>query len=119
MEEVKEALGQIGAEDIVIAQFNHVQGVAGYYLENDMYLWGAEPETLICDIFKNKYFSVSEAEEVKEWMKAGKNVWFIGNKEADLLSEWEMEGISTEEKQEFMLEIYWATLYRLDEKEMR
>ena len=52
-------------------------------------------------------FSVSEAEEVKEWMKAGKNVWFIGNKEADLLSEWEMEGISTEEKQEFMLEIYW------------
>ena len=56
---------------------------------------------------------------MKEWMKAGKNVWFIGNKEADLLSEWEMEGISTEEKQEFMLEIYWATLYRLDEKEMR
>ncbi len=119
MEEVKEALGQIGSEDIVIAQFNHVQGVAGYYLDNDMYLWGAEPETLICDIFKNKYFSVSEAEEVKEWMKAGKNVWFIGNKEADLLSEWEMEGISTEEKQEFMLEIYWATLYKLDEKEMR
>ena len=31
----------------------------------------------------------------------------------------EMEGISTEEKQEFMLEIYWATLYKLDEKEMR
>ena len=27
--------------------------------------------------------------------------------------------LQQKEKQEFMLEIYWATLYRLDEKEMR
>ena len=46
-------------------------------------------------------------------METGKRVWFIGNKEADLLKEWEEEGILSEEKQEFMLEVYWATLYRL------
>lgn len=119
MEEVEEAFAQIGSEDAVIAQFNHVQGVAGYYLDNDMYLWGTEPEELICDIFENKYFSLSSTEEIKEWMEMGKNVWFIGGKEAELLEEWEKEGITSEEKQEFMLEVYWAALYKLEEKEKR
>lgn len=113
MEEVQEALAQIGPEDIVITQFNQVQGVVGYYLENDMYLWNAEPEELICDIFENKYFVLSSSDELKKWVEEGKRVWFIGNKEADLLKEWEEEGIFSEERQEFMLEVYWATLYRL------
>ena len=71
------------------------------------------PEALICDIFEDKYFSLSSPEELKKWVETGKRVWFIGNKEADLLKEWEEEGILSEEKQEFMLEVYWATLYRL------
>ncbi len=113
MEEVEEALGQIGPEDAVITQFNQVQGVVGYYLENDMHLWGAEPEELICDIFENKYFSLSSAEELKGWLEEGKNVWFIGNKDSGLLEEWKEKGILAEEKQEVMLEVYWVTVYRL------
>ena len=31
----------------------------------------------------------------------------------DLLEEWEEAGILSKEYQEFMLEVYWATLYRL------
>ena len=113
MEEVEEAFGQIGPEDMVITQFNQVQGVTGYYLKNDMYLWNSEPEELICDIFENKYFSMSMEEEIKEWMDEGKTVWFIGNKNADLLEEWEDAGILSEEQQEVMLEVYWMTLYKL------
>lgn len=119
MEEVKEAFAQIEPVDAVVTQFNQVQGVAGYYLDNDMYLWNAEPEALICDIFENKYFSLFSAEEIKELLKEGKHVWFIGSKGSDLLAEWEEKGISAEEQQEFMLEIYWAALYQLEEKEMR
>ena len=113
MEEVEEAMGQIAPEDVVITQFNQVQGVTGYYLENDIYLWNAEPEPLICDIFENKYFSFSSADDIKTWMGEGKNIWLIGNKNNDLLEEWEKEGIFAEEKQEVMLEVYWFTLYRL------
>ena len=113
MEEVEEAMGQIAPEDVVITQFNQVQGVTGYYLENDIYLWNAEPEPLICDIFENKYFSFSSADDIKTWMEEGKNIWLIGNKNNDLLEEWEKEGIFAEEKQEVMLEVYWFTLYRL------
>lgn len=119
MEEVKEAFAQIEPEDVVIAQFNQVQGVAGYYLENDMYLWNEAPEELICDIIENKYFSLSSIEEIKKWMEEGKSVWFIGRKGSDLLGEWEAGGIYSEEKQEVMLEIYWMTLYRLSFEENR
>lgn len=113
MEEAEEALGQIAPGDAVITQFNQVQGVTGYYLENDMYLWNAEPEILICDIFENKYFSLSSPKKLQDWIEEGKNVWFIGSKDSDLLKEWEKEGIHAEEKQEFMLEVYWITLYQL------
>lgn len=113
MEEVEEAIGQIEPGDVVVTQFNQVQGVTGYYLENDMYLWNAEPEPLICDIFENKYFSLSSVEELKGLLEEGKSVWFLGNKNSDLLEEWEEEGVLAEERQEVMLEVYWFTLYRL------
>lgn len=114
MEEVTEAFAQIEPEDIVITQFNQVQGVAGYYLENDIYLWGAEPEELICHIIENRYFSLGSPKKIKEWLDEGKTVWFIYLKGSGLLEEWENEKIFSEEKQEFMLEIYWATLYKLE-----
>ena len=60
-----------------------------------------------------KYFSFSSADDIKTWMEEGKNIWLIGNKNNDLLEEWEKEGIFAEEKQEVMLEVYWFTLYRL------
>lgn len=113
MEEVTEALAQIEPEDIVVTHFNHVQGVTGYYLENELLLWDAQPEVLLCDIFENKYGSIVSVEELKQALKEGKKVWFIGDKQAQLLTQWEEAGIYAEEKQEFMLEVYWATLYEL------
>ena len=113
MEETEAALSEISPEDMVITHFNHVQGVTGYYLDNKVYLWDAQPEELICDIIENEYDSLSSVEELKEWMEEGNSAWFIGSKQADVLEEWEQAGIHSEEKQEFMLEVYWATLYRL------
>ena len=46
---------------------------------------------------------MSMEEEIKEWMDEGKTVWFIGNKNADLLEEWEDAGILSEERLEVML----------------
>lgn len=113
MEETEAALSEILPEDMVITHFNHVQGVTGYYLDNVVYLWDAQPEELICDIIENKYDSISSVKELKDRIEAGNCVWFIGSKQADVLREWEQAGIHSEEKQEFMLEVYWATLYRL------
>ena len=113
MDEVKEAFALIGPEDAVVTQFNHVQGVTGYYLENEIDLWDNRPEELLCDIIENKYGTVSTPEELKNLMENGTRVWFIGNKQSELLTQWERSGIRARECQEFMLEVYWATLYEL------
>ena len=114
MEEVTQALEQMEPEDIVVTHFNHVQGVTGYYLENEILLWDAEPEKLLCDIIENKYGTIASTEEIKQYLAEGRKVWFIGDRGADLLTQWEEAGIHSKEQQEFMLEVYWATLYRLD-----
>lgn len=113
LEEVKEALAQIGPDDVVVAEFNQVQGVVGYYLENRIYLWNSEPEELLCDIVENKYGTIDSAEKLEEWMESGTKVWFIGKKQSEILNEWEQSGIHAKEHQEFMLEVYWTTLYEL------
>lgn len=113
MEEVEAALEQIEPEAAVVSIFNQVQGVAGYYLPNYIYLWNARPEELICDIVQDKYRTLYSAEEIKELLKADIPVWFIGNRQADVLTEWEEAGIYAEERQEVMLEVYWITFYRL------
>lgn len=115
MDEVKEALALIEPEDMVITQFNHVQGVAGYYLENEIYLWNSQPEELLCDIIENKYETITCADELKQLIKKGTNVWFIGDKQSNVLAEWERSGIHAKERQEFMLEVYWATLYEVSD----
>lgn len=113
MEEVTQALSQIEPEDVVVTHFNHVQGVTGYYLENEIMLWEAEPEELLCDVIEGKYGTIASIEQLKTYLKEGKTVWFIGDRQAELLAQWEEAGIHAEEKQEFMLEVYWATLYHL------
>lgn len=115
MDEVKEALAFIGPEDVVVTQFNHVQGVTGYYLENKIYLWNSQPEELLCDIIPDKYDTITAAEDLKELLENGVKVWFIGNRQSDILTGWEQSGIHAKEYQEFMLEVYWTTLYELSE----
>lgn len=113
MEEVTQALEQIEPEDIVVTQFNQVQGVAGYYLDNELLLWQSEPEELLCDIIEEKYGTIASSEEIRDYLAQGKKVWFIGDKQADLLEEWKEAGIASLEKQEIMLEVYWMTIYEL------
>ena len=113
MEEVQETLALIHPGDIVVTQFNQVQGVTGYYLENKTYLWDSEPEELLCDIIENKYETITSAEQLGQYLEDGIRVWFIGNRNSDLLEKWEQEGIRAREYREVMLEVYWVSLYGL------
>lgn len=112
MEEVEEGLALIGPEDIVLTQFNQVQGVVGYYLENKVYLWDSQPEELLCRILEDKYGTMDK-KGLERCLEDGAKVWFIGNRNSDLLKEWEQAGIHMREHPEFMLEIYWVSPYEL------
>lgn len=115
MEEAEAELSLIDPGDVVVTQFNQVQGVVGYYLDNRISLWDSQPEELLCDIVENKYDTADSVEELKRYLKEGSRVWFIGNRQSDLLGEWEESGIRAEEYGEFMLEVYWISLFELQE----
>ncbi len=116
MRKTSEALSSIAPEDIVVYNFDQVQAVTSYYLDcsTESYLWCGTPETLIQDIIR-PYGVVEEAQVVKEWCEAGRNVWFVGsfNSRDDIIKEWSAEGMRIEEIGSYLLERYWFNLYKI------
>lgn len=110
----EDAVAVISPEDAVLFNFDQVQGVVGWYLENDTYLWMDEPEALIGEMFDH-CLSVRDAGEIRKWLRGGRAVWFIGsgNAREDVIAQWKEEGMLCAEQAECMLERYWFKLYRL------
>lgn len=116
MELTEKELAKVSPEDAVIFNFNHVQGILGYYLAgNETYLWLEEPEALIREMFGNRY-GVMGTEEIKGWLREGRKVWFAGsgNAREELIAEWEREGLTAEEEASCLIERYWFNLYRIN-----
>ena len=117
MEDTNEAFRGIGAEDILIFNFDQVQMVTGYYLDNDSYLWYGQPEKLIQEICGNKGGLDENTARIKEWLSQGKKVWFMGsfNSREDIVEGWRTEGLQVEEEwmSSYLLERYWFNLYKL------
>lgn len=117
MDKTLEALEQIKTEDAVIFNFNHAQAVVGYYLPSDTYLWDAQPEALIREMFEGVK-SVASEQEISHWLSSGRKVWFVGsgNAREELIDQWEKEGIKAVEKGSFLVERYWFNLYEVNIK---
>lgn len=122
MKETVESLAQIGSEDILIFNFDQVQAVASYYLDNDSWLWYGNPETLICRMYPQNH-SLVEGEfedregikKIRELLGTGKNVWFLGSGAArdEIIQKWEAEGIGVYENSSMLLERYWFNIYSI------
>lgn len=115
MQDTTAALDEIGAEDILIYNFDQVQMVLGYYADNDSYLWYGQPETLIQDICGAKGALDEDTGQIKEWIAQGRTVWFVGsfNSREDIVKAWRTEGLHVEETGSCLLERYWFNLYKL------
>ena len=115
MTRTEEELAKIGAEDIVLFNFDQVQAVTGWYLPRESYLYGGTPETLIREMFPGVY-AVPGEEWIDQQLESGKTVWFIGSGLArdGILKEWQKRGIkSVETADSCLLERYWFNIYRL------
>ena len=112
MQETEPAISDIAPDDIILYNFDQLQAVMGYYLEQENYLWGGEPEPLVQEIFGIRG-SVLETGQIQNWLEEGRTVWFFGsfNSREAVRAEWEKDGILTEEKGSYMLERYWFNLY--------
>lgn len=112
----KELLQSVPEEAVILTNFNHVQAILATYLENEIYLYGGEPEVLIQELLPNckGIRTIEESDELKELMIRHK-LYFFGSFAAreELLKQWEIEGISYEEEGSFLLERYWFNVYHL------
>ena len=100
-------------EGVILCNFNHVQALAAYYLDNEVVLYGGEPESLIGKLMPN-CIGMPEVEQIKE-LVAKDDVYFFGsfNAREDLLKEWKQYGITYTEDGTFLLERYWFNVYHL------
>lgn len=111
---IETEISAVRPDDAVIFNFNQLQGNFSFYLDNEMYLWMDEPETLIGELFENCK-GLNDVNIMKEWLADGRTVWFAGsgNAREDVLGRWQAEGITCTEQEEGLLERYWFKLYRL------
>lgn len=120
MQDTQEALASIGTEDIVIYNFDQVQAVTSYYMEDtvDSFLWCGTPEKLIQEIIR-PYDTVDDTETIVELVQKvseeNKSVWFIGsfNSREEIVEEWKEAGLTVEEQGSYLLERYWFNLYKI------
>lgn len=116
MKQTDAALSSIAPEDIVIYNFDQVQAVTSYYLDDatDSYLWCGTAESLIQDIIR-PYGTVEQVSQIKNWCEEGRQVWFIGsfNSREDIVAEWKAAGLQVEETGSYLLERYWFNLYKI------
>ncbi|MBD5444366.1 MAG: hypothetical protein HDR29_02320 [Lachnospiraceae bacterium] len=114
MKGTAQAISDIDKNDIILYNFDQLQAVCGYYMDQENYLWNGEPEQLIVDMFGNKG-SIQAVSGIKEWLDEGKTVWFFGsfNSREGIREEWEKDGISTDETGSYMLERYWFNIYKV------
>lgn len=124
MKETQTALSQIGPEDIVIYNFDQVQAVTSYYLEEGTkrYLWNVTAEPLIQEII-GPCETIEDTDTIKNWLTQregeaehkNRQVWFIGsfNSRDDITAQWREEGLRVEETGSYLLERYWFNLYNI------
>ncbi len=114
MQETQEMFAGMGRDDVIIYNFDQLQAVCGYYVNQDNFLWQAEPEQLIIDMFGNKG-SIKSTDDIKKFLDDGRTVWFFGsfNSRENIREDWAKDGIDTEELGSFMLERYWFNIYRV------
>lgn len=123
MQDTKEALALIQPDDIMICNFDQVQAVTSYYIEDtvESYLWGGTPETLIQEIIR-PYDTAEETEDILALAQRagaeGVNLWFLGsfNSREEIVAGWREAGLTVEEQGSFLLERYWFNLYTVSGK---
>ena len=115
MKDTNAAFQEIGAEDILIFNFDQVQMVTGYYLDNDSYLWYGQSEELVQEICGKKGTLNEDTEQIKEWLSQGRPILFFGsfNSREDIVEEWRAAGLTVEETGSYLLERYWFNIYEV------
>ena len=113
MEFTNEFLTEFPEDAVILCNFNHVQALTAYYLDNENILYGGEPESLIAKM-QPHCVGMTDIEQLPQLVKE-QDVYFFGSFEAreELLEEWAKDGITYTEEGTYLLERYYFNVYHL------
>ncbi len=113
MEMTEAFLTEFPEDAVILCNFNHVQALTAYYLDNENVLYGGEPEPLISRLLP-ECVGMPDVTQIKELVEKN-DVYFLGsfNAREELLKEWEEYGIVYTEDGSYLLERYWFNVYHL------
>lgn len=122
MKKTAEFFDELDSDTLIISNFNQVQALLAYYLNNDetedehkIYLYYGEPEVLVDDMLSGLY-TIEDSVDVKNYLLSGKRVLFLGsfNSREVILNEWNEDyGITYENLGSFLMERYWFDVFEL------
>ena len=117
--EVFEEIRRDYPDTLIVCNFNQIQALMWYYLDNDSVLWGWTDETLIADICdRSPIVMTTDTDEIKRLVtERGQNSFLFfgsGNAREEIIAEWNSYGIFTELLQDScFLERYYINIYEI------
>ena len=113
MEMTEAFLQEFPKDAVILCNFNHVQALTAYYMDNENVLYGGEPEPLIARLLP-ECVGMPDVTQIRELVEKN-DVYFLGsfNAREELLKEWEEYGITYTEDGSYLLERYWFNVYHL------
>ena len=122
MEKTLELFSEIDSDTLIISNFDHVQALLAYYLNEDVsedehkiYLYYGQPEALVDEMLTGLY-TIEDSVDVENYLLSGKRVLFLGsfNSREAILDEWNKEyGITYENLGSYLMERYWFDVFEL------
>ena len=130
MKKTLELFDTIEEDTVIISNFEHVQALLSYYLNEkgnagaynkdtgvpySIYLYKSEAEPLIDETVPGLR-SLEDSKEIYDYLEAGKRILFMGsfNSREVLLDEWNADyGITSENKGSYLMERYWFDVFEL------
>lgn len=115
MEHTEECMEQIPKQAVIISNFDHVQAVVSFYLQNESYLYENEPDPILQSMFSNCKGSCDE-QQMKEMLYNNKQVYFLGsfNVREEIVNKWKQNGFKVTEENSCLLERYWFNIYKVE-----
>lgn len=124
MEKTLSSLSGIEEDAVILTNFDHVAAVSDYCLNTllrknvRILSYEGSVEETAGKMLSTPPGTVSAAEfpeKMKLWTSEGRPVYFFGSfaSREDLIAEWALDGIRSEETASCLLERYWFNIYRL------
>ena len=115
IDDAMETLHGLDDDAVIVANFDHVASIMGYYLpDNTVLLYDDSCDQLITRM-NDRCGNMATDEDIDKLLRDGKKVYFFGSftSRDEITDKWGRAGIGSELMGEIFIERYWINIYSL------